>query len=182
MPSCVNCGEEYPPGIECCPECGGKLVTTPPEPISKPADVTTEPAMYFCCTCGYEYLPGIERCPDCGADLVPVPRESITEARPVKPAPKPIKEPFVKLWHSPDAITAMSVKAVLAKACIPVLEEVQRSWAYDGIDLSMRGVYSVFLVPESRAREARELIEEYLRGRPSQQPALDEGATEDIDD
>jgi len=128
--------------------------------------------MPFCVKCGYEYLPGIKRCPECGAELVDRVREETHE-----PADR-----FVRVWESPDEITAMSVKSALEGAGIPTVEEVQRSWAYDGIDLSMRGVYSVFLVPESRAKEARELIEEYLRGRPSEQSALDEDAAEDIDD
>jgi len=182
MPFCVNCREEYPPGIDCCPECGGEVVKTlPSEPIPTPTDSRAEPAMYFCRRCGYEYLPGIKQCPECGADLVPVPPEPIKERTPAKAAPKPVKEPFVRIWDSPDELTAISVKGALAQARIPVLEQVQRSWAYDGIDLSMRGVYSVFLAPESRAKEARQLIEKYLRGSPSERAAPDEDASEDED-
>lgn len=128
--------------------------------------------MPFCLKCGYEYLSGTEQCPECGAKLVDRVREETHE-----PA-----ERFVRVWESPDEITAMSVKSALEGAGIPTVEEVQRSWAYDGIDLSMRGVYSVFMVPESRAQQARELISEYLRATPAEETPEGEGAAEDLGD
>jgi hypothetical protein len=120
--------------------------------------------MPFCVNCGYEYVAGTERCPECGRPLVAAAPGHDADA----------SGPFVRVWNAPDAITAMSVKAALEDAGIPTVEEVQRSWAYDGIDLSLRGIYSTFLVPQSHAERAQALIEEYLRAEPVPETAPDE--------
>jgi hypothetical protein len=125
--------------------------------------------MAVCLNCGYEYLPGIKRCPDCGAELAPA-------------FPEPIKEPLARVWDSPDEITAIAVKAALDDAGIPVVEQVHRAWAYDGIDLGLRGTYSTFLVPESRAEQAGQLIAERLRALESGEIALEDDSEPGADE
>lgn len=124
--------------------------------------------MAVCLKCGYEYLPGLDRCPDCGAELAPA-------------FPEPIKEPLARVWDSPDEITSIAAKAALDDAGIPVVEQVHRAWAYDGIDLGLRGTYSTFLVPESQAEQAGNVIAERLRALESGEIALEEEPDPDAD-
>jgi len=94
----------------------------------------------------------VKRCPDCGEELVAsLPSE-----------PREYKEPLVVVYQAPTELSSVMVKAMLEEAGIATWERVERTWAYDGIDLSMKGIYSQLLVFESQAEKAKELIAQYL--------------------
>ena len=104
--------------------------------------------MPFCPTCGYEYRTGVDVCPDCGAALVASPPDRDT--------------PLVAVYEAPDEFTSRIVLDMLEAAGIHALEKVERSAAFDGIDLSTRGFYSRVFVFESSAEEAAALIAELI--------------------
>ena len=94
----------------------------------------------------------MKRCPDCGAELVAS----------LPPEPTENKEPLVEVYQAPSELSSVMVKAMLEEAGIAAWERVERTWAYDGIDLSMKGIYSRLFVFQSQAEKAQELIDRYL--------------------
>ena len=109
--------------------------------------------MPFCPTCGYEYRPGVDTCPDCGALLVATLPD---EAEP------PNEESLVAVYEAPDEFTSRMVVDLLESAGIHVLEKVERSAAFDDLDLSARGFYSRILVFESAVEQAAALIADLI--------------------
>lgn len=109
--------------------------------------------MPFCPKCGYEYEPGVEVCPDCG--------EALVEALPAEEQ-EPVNEPLVAVYEAPDEIMSVMVRDMLQDAGIPVAVQTGRVPWLDDVRFSASGFHSRLLVFESRAEEARRLIEEYL--------------------
>ncbi len=108
--------------------------------------------MPFCPQCGYEYIEGKTTCPDCGQALV---------AELPQP-PLPSAEPLAVVYEAPDESFSSMVKAALREAGLPVTEQVERTAAYDNIDLSVVGRYSRLLTLQSRAEEASRIVQETL--------------------
>jgi len=72
------------------------------------------------------------------------------------------KQDLVVVYEPPTQFMSQEVKTALENAGIPVLEQVERTWGLDNIDLSAVGRYSRLLTDRSRADEARQLVEDYL--------------------
>ena len=109
--------------------------------------------MGFCPQCGYEYREGVRTCPDCGQELASEPAEE--ERVP--------DEPLVEVYEAPDEALSRAMKEALQEAGVPVVEQVDRAWAFDSLDLSVfHGRYSRLLTLESRAEQAREVVEDFL--------------------
>ncbi len=105
----------------------------------------------FCPECGAEYREGFYECADCQVPLT------------VEP-PSHVGEPTVEVFRSADAALLPVVKSVRVAAGIPFSVQGDESSglfplgnttsASDG-----RGLGALIRVPESRAGEARELLE-----------------------
>jgi hypothetical protein len=110
--------------------------------------------MPFCPQCGYEYRDGFSVCSDCGIELV--------EQKP-EPKLKHHNERSVVVFKAIDDVQAMTMKAVLESAGIPVAEIADRSGVMDGLNVALSDeIYSRLVTIESRAEEATKLIQEYL--------------------
>ena len=110
--------------------------------------------MPFCPGCHYEYVEGITRCPDCDLELV--------DTLPDKPPPaKVIDEPFVPIFAAIDEAEAKVVRSVLEGAGVPVWEKSDIVKFLGTLTVGPLASETI-AVPESRADEARKLIEEAL--------------------
>ena len=72
------------------------------------------------------------------------------------------REDLVVVYEPPTQFMSQEVKTALEDAGIPVIEQVERTWGLDNIDLSAVGRYSRLLTGKSRADEARQLVADYL--------------------
>ncbi|NIM05846.1 MAG: zinc-ribbon domain-containing protein [Armatimonadetes bacterium] len=151
--------------------------------------------MRFCSQCGYEYHDRVVTCPDCGQPLERKPPEEPgptaagwppageRQAKRETSEGAPIKEPLAVVYEAPDEFQAYLVKGVLEEAGLPVIQQADRIKAYDDIDLSMRGRHSRLLTLESRAKEAKGIVADFLaayeRGEFTLSESEDVGASRD---
>jgi uncharacterized Zn finger protein (UPF0148 family) len=114
--------------------------------------------MPYCPECGYEYREGITSCPDCGQALTDIPPE---DARNRKSRASP--ETTIIIYEAPDASLSNAVKKMLEDAGIPVMEDVyHHPFTTGGLDISVGGNYSRLLTTELRAKEAQEIVSQFL--------------------
>ncbi len=132
--------------------------------------------MPFCPQCGYEYIEGKTTCPDCGRALTAQPPEqpgSTTAGWPPVDTPAPPLTPqeekqfsaeaSATVFEAPDAAMSQAVKETLEEAGIPVMEDVyQHPLTSEGLRLGLPGSYSRLITLESRAEEAKRIIEGFL--------------------
>ena len=104
--------------------------------------------MPSCPECGSECRESDRACPKCGRELTGDRRFS--------------DEPLAAVYEAPNQLLSRIVKATLENAGVPVIEQVDRTVAYDGLDLSMVGRYSRLLTVESRAETARQIVADFL--------------------
>lgn len=108
----------------------------------------------FCPECGAEYRDGIVQCADCDVTLTPSPPEPAF----------PDDEPTVGVFRSADASLLPVIKSLLTAEGIPF--SVQGDEASGLFPFGAGGIMpdsirmgAVIRVPESRAEEARALLE-----------------------
>jgi len=111
--------------------------------------------MPFCPRCGTEYRPGVRECSDCRVPL-------LNEPPPPAPSEETIEEALSVAYEAADEVAATTARDLLTQAGIPFVEQQTSVFVLDHIDSTMRNFFSRFLVPQSRAREATELIQGYL--------------------
>lgn len=105
----------------------------------------------FCPECGAEYRDGFYECADCQVPLTAQP-------------PSHDGEPTVEVYRSADAALLPVLKSVLDAAEIPYAVQGDESSGLfplgnTGAAPDSRGLAAVIRVPESRADEARELLD-----------------------
>lgn len=111
----------------------------------------------YCPECGAEYRDEISECADCGVPLSATPPEEPSHAG----------EPMVGIFRSADAALLPVLKSVLAAAEIPYTvqgEESSGLFPFGSGDMVPDGrrFGAVLRVPESRAEEAKALLESTL--------------------
>jgi len=112
--------------------------------------------MPYCPVCRYEYTAGMITCPDCDAELVAeLPPDERDAAA---------KEYVVPVFVAKDRTEAQIVKGVLESAGIPayLTPGVAPYGAPKVVDAIGRLGQQTIMVPESRADEAGEVIEQAL--------------------
>jgi hypothetical protein len=123
--------------------------------------------MPFCPKCGSEYREGFTICADCDRELV-AERPAITEdeqdALDHGAAVRNADDPTVVIFEAQDEVAASAIRALLEEAGIPVGEIANRSMAaWARMPMIPEGfTYSRLLTIQSRADEARQLIQDYL--------------------
>jgi hypothetical protein len=151
--------------------------------------------MPYCPQCGYEYEADVTFCPDCNKQLVAEPPKHPVETEAGWPpadqaaaenAPADLggkmEESLVVIYEAPDEYMSRAVRDILEEAGLPVIEQVDRTKAYDNLDFSLVGRYSRLLVLESCAEEAREIVTEFLAAYNRGDLALPDEDLEDIVD
>ncbi len=108
----------------------------------------------FCPECGAEFRDGVYQCADCEVSLVPTPPEE----------PSHEAEPSVEVLRSADAALLPVVKSLFASADIPyTVQGDESSGLFPFGPTAMvpegRRFGAVIRVPESRAEEAKALLE-----------------------
>ena len=110
--------------------------------------------MPYCPQCGAEYREGVRTCSDCGVAL--------TEQKPPEVTVPTIDEPLAVAFLAQDDAEAGTARALLTEAHIPFVEQEASVAFLDHVVATIESFYARFLVPASRAEEAKELIEGYL--------------------
>jgi hypothetical protein len=121
-------------------------------------------AMPYCPRCKYEFREGMTTCSDCGADLMEgSPEEPQVTPVSQEPPSEPLsQEPLAVVYEASDEFHSRLMKNTLEQAGIAVIEQKDRTAAYDNIDFSGVGRYSRLLTVESRAEEAKKIVGEFL--------------------
>ena len=111
----------------------------------------------FCPECGAEFREGFDECADCGVKL--------TAEMPARAIPD--DEPTVGIFRTADAALLPVLKSVLTSAGIPFSvqgDEASGLFPFGPFDMLPDSVRlgAVIRVPESRAEEAKALLESEL--------------------